>query len=81
MITALPEGQKTKPPPRRRKKQDQPAAVPEIAREAAHYCEDLHASISRRAYDFYAERGYRAGCALQDWLDAEREIVSREQPA
>jgi hypothetical protein len=26
------------------------------------------------------ERGYRDGCALQDWLDAEREILSREQP-
>ncbi|MBI3806913.1 MAG: DUF2934 domain-containing protein [Nitrospirae bacterium] len=26
------------------------------------------------------ERGFRDGCALQDWLDAEREILSREQP-
>jgi hypothetical protein len=27
------------------------------------------------------DRGYRDGCALQDWLDAEREILSREQPS
>ncbi|WP_455389877.1 DUF2934 domain-containing protein [Petrachloros mirabilis] len=80
MITASPEVQKTKPPPGHRKKQDLPAAVPEIAREPVHSCEDLHDRISRRACALHAERGYRDGCALQDWLDAEREIVSREQP-
>jgi len=39
--------------------------------------EDRHASIARRAYEFYCERGYRHGNALEDWLDAEREILSR----
>jgi hypothetical protein len=81
MITVSPEGHKPKPHPRRGKKQDLPAAVPEIAQEPVHYCEDQRGRISRRAYAFYAERGYREGCALQDWLDAEREILSREQPA
>ena len=80
MITASPEGHKPKAHPRRGKKRDLPAAVPEIAREPVHSCEDLHDRISRRAYALHAERGYRDGCALQDWLDAEREIVSREQP-
>jgi len=28
----------------------------------------------------YAERGYRTGCALEDWVDAEREILIREFP-
>lgn len=37
--------------------------------------------IAARAYALYIERGYRAGCDLQDWLDAEREILSRQQPA
>jgi Protein of unknown function (DUF2934) len=79
MITASPEAHKLKPRPRRGEKQDQPAAEQEIAAEPVRYCEDLHDRISRRAYTFYAERGYSDGCALQDWLDAEREILSREQ--
>jgi hypothetical protein len=42
--------------------------------------DDLHARITARAYELYAERGYRTGCALEDWVDAEREILSREFP-
>jgi hypothetical protein len=41
---------------------------------------DLHALITARAYELYVERGYRDGCGLQDWVDAEREILSREFP-
>jgi len=81
MITVSPEAHKPKAHPRRGKKQDLPVAAPEIAREPVHYCDELHDRISQRAYAFYAERGYRDGCALQDWLDAERETLSREQPA
>ena len=44
-------------------------------------CDDLHILIATRAYELYGERGYRGGSALDDWLDAEREILSREQPA
>lgn len=40
--------------------------------------DDLHARITTRAFELYVERGSRDGCALEDWLDAEREIVSRE---
>ena len=43
--------------------------------------DDLHARITARAYELYAERGYRTDCALEDWVDAEREILSREFPA
>ncbi len=43
--------------------------------------DDLHARISARAYELYVERGYRDGCAEEDWLDAEREILNREFPA
>lgn len=39
--------------------------------------EDLHARITARAYELYLERGCREGCAEQDWLDAEREILNR----
>jgi hypothetical protein len=42
--------------------------------------DDLHAHIATRAYELYIQRGCREGCAMDDWLDAEREIVSREFP-
>ena len=40
-------------------------------------CDDLHILIAKRAYDLYSERGYRHGSALDDWLKAEREILSQ----
>jgi hypothetical protein len=40
-------------------------------------CEDL---IQERAYDLYSERGYRDGSALDDWLEAEREILRQTPP-
>lgn len=42
--------------------------------------DDLHARITTRAYELYHQRGCREGCAVEDWLDAEREIVNREFP-
>ena len=42
--------------------------------------DDLHARIATRAYELYVQRDCREGCAVEDWLDAEREIVSREFP-
>jgi hypothetical protein len=42
--------------------------------------DDLHAKISCRAYDLYLQRGCREGHALEDWLDAEREVFDRECP-
>jgi hypothetical protein len=43
--------------------------------------EDLHARISCRAYELYLQRASRDGHALEDWLDAEKEILDREFPA
>ena len=40
-------------------------------------CEDLHPLIVKRAYELHCERGYRQGSALDDWLEAEREILSQ----
>ena len=42
--------------------------------------EDLHLSIAKRAYELYGERGYRHGSALDDWLEAEREVLSQTPP-
>lgn len=41
-------------------------------------CDDLQARIARRAYELHAERGYRYGYALDDWVEAEREIIGSE---
>ena len=43
-------------------------------------CDDLHILIAKRAYELYGERGYRHGYAIDDWLDAEREILSQIPP-
>ena len=43
--------------------------------------EDLSSVIAKRAYELYSERGYRDGSALEDWLDAEREILGQIKPA
>jgi hypothetical protein len=38
---------------------------------------DLHAEISRRAYELYQERGCVPGFEQEDWIVAEREILAR----
>lgn len=43
-------------------------------------CDDLHVLIAKRAYELYSERGYRDGSALDDWLEAERELLSQIPP-
>jgi hypothetical protein len=40
-------------------------------------CDDLHVLIAKRAYELHGERGWRHGSALDDWLEAEREILSQ----
>jgi outer membrane protein TolC len=36
---------------------------------------DMQAEISRRAYELYTERGYQDGHELEDWLQAEAELM------
>ena len=43
-------------------------------------CDDLHILIAKRAYELYGARGYGHGAALDDWLEAEREILSQIPP-
>jgi DUF2934 family protein len=38
---------------------------------------DLEAEIRRRAYELYEQRGYTPGHENEDWLVAEREVLSR----
>ncbi|MEO8046053.1 MAG: DUF2934 domain-containing protein [Nitrospirota bacterium] len=62
---------------------NQPGATTSIGKTAKYAqpsFDDLHAHIATRAYELYIQRGCREGCAMDDWLDAEREIVGREFP-
>jgi hypothetical protein len=42
--------------------------------------ENLEERIRERAYALYVQRGFRDGCALEDWLDAEHEIQGQAPP-
>lgn len=43
--------------------------------------DNLQVLIAKRAHELYSERGYGHGSALDDWLEAEREILSQIPPA
>lgn len=70
-----------KDPPKRKgahslQKQDQPGSEnAPVHCQPVSPCDDLHVRIAQRAYALHAERGYREGRALDDWLEAEREIL------
>jgi hypothetical protein len=38
------------------------------------YFEEIEERIRRRAYEFWEQRGRKHGRAIQDWLEAEKEI-------
>jgi hypothetical protein len=42
--------------------------------------DDLHLLIANRAYELYRKRGSEPRCALDDWLQAEHEILSPTPP-
>lgn len=62
-----------------RTKTSDAAAVPSKSSVSA--CDDLQVLIAKRAYELHVERGCRDGYALDDWLEAEREILSQIPPA
>ena len=43
-------------------------------------CDDLQARIASRAHELYVERGCGDGYALDDWIRAEREVLSQVPP-
>jgi hypothetical protein len=53
-----------------------PAAKP---RQAEPPREDVQGLIQKRAYELHCERGYHHGCAMDDWLEAEREILTERR--
>lgn len=42
------------------------------------YFEDLGSRLAERAYELYVRRGYEDGHDLEDWLEAERQILPKE---
>jgi len=40
-------------------------------------CDDIQVLIAKRAHELYVERGCRDGHAFDDWLEAEREVLSQ----
>jgi Protein of unknown function (DUF2934) len=44
-----------------------------------HNSPELESEIRRRAYELYERGGYVDGRAEQDWFEAEREVLSRNQ--
>jgi hypothetical protein len=71
---------KTKPRPPRSAPAKAAALPATLSRQTVSPCDDPHILIAKRAYELYSERGYRHGYALDDWLDAEREIISQFPP-
>lgn len=47
-----------------------PPAIPEQLMS-----DDLRQRIAKRAYELYLDRGCRPGCDVEDWVDAEREML------
>ena len=72
----------TKPDRKAQAPQQQPNGPPAQTPHAPPLspCEDLRILIAKRAHDLYSERGYRHGSALDDWLEAEREVLSQIPP-
>jgi len=76
------EGIKTGGKPQR--EETRPRRHPETAQEPdrppVSGCDDLRLLIAKRAYELHWERGCREGYALDDWLEAEREVLSQVPP-
>ena len=41
------------------------------------HAQQFHARISERAYSLYEEHGREDGHALDDWLEAERQVINQ----
>jgi hypothetical protein len=48
-----------------------------ITSQPAEHVQNLHARISERAYALYEAHGRLDGHALEDWLDAEQQVLNQ----
>jgi hypothetical protein len=47
-----------------------------ITNQPDEHSQDVHARISERAYALYEEHGREDGLALEDWLEAEQQVLN-----
>jgi hypothetical protein len=53
--------------------------TPQIEAESQHrYFEDLSSRLAKKAYELYVQRGQEHGHDIEDWLEAERQILPKE---
>jgi hypothetical protein len=55
--------------------------MPALAKELPSENLSLEEQIQRRAYELYVERGNQSGSELDDWLQAETEILESQAQA
>jgi hypothetical protein len=48
-----------------------------VTNQPDEYSQDFYARISERAYILYEEHGREDGHALEDWLEAERQVLNQ----
>lgn len=77
MATTSPDRQTKKSRIQVKEALKEPVPVRKPGEQPTHDQDLLRARIERRAYELYVKRGCREGCALEDWLDAEREMLGR----
>ncbi|MDH5576601.1 MAG: DUF2934 domain-containing protein [Nitrospirota bacterium] len=67
-----------KPAPKKTPK-TKPMAMPELSLGSRSANGDMQARIAERAYELHRHRGGHHGQDLEDWLAAEREVLSEEE--
>jgi hypothetical protein len=52
--------------------------APTEAESQHRYFEDLGSRLAKKAYELYVQRGQEDGHDIEDWLEAERQILPKE---
>jgi len=60
------------------KSKKDPVTAPTRAEAQHRYYEVLGSRIAERAYELYVQRGHEHGHDMEDWLEAERQILPKE---
>ena len=68
----------TKKPARQKANKSTMAATAELVKDDPSVNEDINVRIAERAYELHHHRGGHHGLDLDDWLTAEREVLSEE---
>lgn len=69
-----------KTPPKAQKATQQKCTTDSSGNPSVSACDDLQVRIATRAHELYVNRGCGHGYALDDWIQAEREVLSQVPP-